>query len=205
MATASLRVLLVHPASDLPADIQSVLRRHQRIAKLESAYDLKDVPGLIRSERYDVVVLDDDDPAVDAALPGLLKRFFPHVRIALLTRMADPTSLSGAASDASPILLRKNCSAEEFLECINGLLDPADARPSQPVEVPVPETAGAGDSIRGRARLSKRENEVFGLLLNGLSDKDIAARLGLSMQTIRQHHKSLKRKLAIAGLLDTLG
>jgi len=205
MAAASLRVLLVHPASDLPADIQSVLRRHQRIAKLESAHDLKDVPGLIRSERYDVVVLDDDDPAVDAALPGQLKRIFPHVRIALLTRMADPPPLARAGSDAVPILLRKDGSVEEFRESINRLLDPADAWPSPPAAVPVPDAAGAGDSIRGRAHLSKRESEVYALLLNGLSDKDIAARLGLSMQTIRQHHKSLKRKLAIAGLLDTLG
>ena len=59
-------------------------------------------------------------------------------------------------------------------------------------------------SVRGKADLSRREYEVFLLLKEGLSDKDIAARLRLALQTVLQHHKCLKRKLAIAGLLHLL-
>ncbi len=70
-----------------------------------------------------------------------------------------------------------------------------------------PEAAGSnrdGETIRGKARLTRREYEVFSLLGQGLNDKQIAVNLALSLRTVRQHHKNLKQKLAIAGLLDHL-
>jgi DNA-binding NarL/FixJ family response regulator len=56
----------------------------------------------------------------------------------------------------------------------------------------------------GYARLTPREREIFGMLARGLSNKEIAFRLGLSRKTVESHHNSLSRKLGVADAVDLL-
>ncbi len=48
--------------------------------------------------------------------------------------------------------------------------------------------------IDGTSRLSKRELEVFLLVVKGLSDREIAETLFLSHHTVRTHHKNILKK-----------
>ena len=54
-------------------------------------------------------------------------------------------------------------------------------------------------------RLSPREVEVAGCILEGLGNKEIAARLGISENTARNHIYSLYQKLGIQKRMDLLG
>jgi DNA-binding CsgD family transcriptional regulator len=51
------------------------------------------------------------------------------------------------------------------------------------------------DSVRRLASLSKRENEILGLLAEGLSGQAIAERLYLSPETVRTHVRNATNKL----------
>jgi len=58
--------------------------------------------------------------------------------------------------------------------------------------------AGAGgDSVEGAA-LSNRETEILALLADGLINKQIAARLGISTNTVKTHLELLFDKLGVA-------
>jgi DNA-binding NarL/FixJ family response regulator len=46
-------------------------------------------------------------------------------------------------------------------------------------------------------RLSDRELEVFSLLGDGLSTREVAQRLNLSVKTIETHRAQIKRKLGL--------
>jgi DNA-binding CsgD family transcriptional regulator len=67
--------------------------------------------------------------------------------------------------------------------------DPADA---------VVEVVGAGPG------LTPREMEVLGLLADGLANKEIAARLGISAHTAKFHVESLLRKLDAANRAEAV-
>ena len=57
---------------------------------------------------------------------------------------------------------------------------------------------GQGGAPRGRVReLSPRELEVFELIGNGRSTRDIAEQLGLSVHTIETHREKLRAKLLL--------
>lgn len=58
-----------------------------------------------------------------------------------------------------------------------------------------PETIAASDPV---ARLSNRELQVLSLLGRGLSSREIAADLILSVKTVESHRQSIKRKLNLA-------
>lgn len=55
----------------------------------------------------------------------------------------------------------------------------------------------AGDSSEG-APLSNREREILALLADGLINKQIAARLGISTNTVKTHLELLFDKLGVA-------
>jgi len=62
--------------------------------------------------------------------------------------------------------------------------------------------AGAGDEVYGP--LTPREIEVLELLSEGLSNKAIAARLGISDQTVKFHVASICGKLGAANRTDAV-
>jgi DNA-binding NarL/FixJ family response regulator len=55
----------------------------------------------------------------------------------------------------------------------------------------------AGDGVEGAA-LSNREHEILALLADGLINKQIAARLGISTNTVKTHLEVLFDKLGVA-------
>jgi DNA-binding NarL/FixJ family response regulator len=60
----------------------------------------------------------------------------------------------------------------------------------------------AGDAVR--PHLTARETQVLGLLMLGLPNKRIAARLGIAERTIKYHVSSLMRKFGAKGRLGVL-
>jgi DNA-binding NarL/FixJ family response regulator len=61
------------------------------------------------------------------------------------------------------------------------------------------------DGAAHRAGLSRRESEVATLAGTGLTDREIAARLVLSVRTVESHLASVYRKLGISSRLDLAG
>jgi two-component system response regulator FixJ len=73
-------------------------------------------------------------------------------------------------------------------------------------------SAGTGGSRRGvvlaaaarLSRLSPRQKDILQGLLDGLSNKGIARRLGLSPRTVEMHRYKMKRELGFASLSETV-
>ena len=53
--------------------------------------------------------------------------------------------------------------------------------------------------MREKSILTKRENEVFLLLVKNKSTKDIALELGISEKTVRNHISNVMQKLGVKG------
>jgi DNA-binding NarL/FixJ family response regulator len=92
----------------------------------------------------------------------------------------------------------KSASAEEFVEAVHSTvagrsyLSPSIAHCV--VEAIAKPNGGATSSV---AQLSGREREVLQLIAEGLSSKEIAAALGVSLKTIETHRSNLMGKLNI--------
>lgn len=77
---------------------------------------------------------------------------------------------------------------------------PADTELIVIARAPAPVATGAPTRIRSEstaATLSRREQEVLALLADGLVNKQIAARLGISTNTVKTHLELLFEKLGV--------
>jgi DNA-binding NarL/FixJ family response regulator len=64
---------------------------------------------------------------------------------------------------------------------------------------------GRADKVtRPAATLSERETEVLRLIASGHSNKEIAARLSLSVKTVEAHKANAMRKLGLNGRIDII-
>jgi DNA-binding NarL/FixJ family response regulator len=92
----------------------------------------------------------------------------------------------------------KNAAAEDLIEAIDTICDGVSyLSPAITQQVVDAIARPATSSPSGLAVLTDREREVLQLIAEGLSSKEIAAMLGVSLKTIDSHRSNLMEKLEI--------
>jgi pimeloyl-ACP methyl ester carboxylesterase/DNA-binding CsgD family transcriptional regulator len=101
------------------------------------------------------------------------------------------------------LALLPGSSAGLFFEATEQAVDRIVAFVQDPVAEPTAVAAAAPDRVaRGSGGLSPRETEVLKLLAGGESNGQIAARLGISINTVERHVVNLYRKIDARGRAD---
>lgn len=117
---------------------------------------------------------------------GLLKRKWPGVPVVVLSSDTAPETERAALARGATAFVSKERSADTVLAAIRSALGPTtQAAPAQP-----------GDAERPR-HLTPRQCEVLELLCQGLSNKGIGHKLGLSENTVRWHVQAVLAHLGV--------
>lgn len=144
--------------------------------------------------RPDVLLLDMRMPDMNGVeVCRAMVEAAPEVRIVVLSSFADDDDVFGALSAGAASYIMKDVAPDALVAAIRGVasgqtvLDASvaqrvfdTARPSQPAEA---------DS------LSPREHEVLELMAQGLTNRQIAARLWISDPTVKSHVSHILAKL----------
>jgi DNA-binding NarL/FixJ family response regulator len=154
--------------------------------------------------RPDVIVMDISMPGMNGLVATrTLKRLQPTVAIVTLTRHGDDAYLQELLRAGVSGYVLKQSAPTELLQAIR-----AAAAGGQYLDSTLTARVTAGFLSReGRmnkvgAALSERESEVLRLIASGYSNKEIAARLSLSVKTVEAHKANATRKLGLNGRID---
>ena len=156
------------------------------------AVDGADAIAQVPALAPDVVLMDLLMPQVDgiAALIAL-KPLVPGTRFVVLTSQVDPDAVRLALQHGATSYLVKNASSQELVTTIRNAHLGRRAL--------APEATDALVSAAKRARLGEgltpRELEVLGLMTEGLSNQDIAGRIGITVPTVKFHVTNILGKL----------
>ncbi|HIP99465.1 TPA: response regulator transcription factor [Candidatus Bipolaricaulota bacterium] len=138
---------------------------------------------LARELEPDVVLWDLAMPGGGlGALEGL-RGAAPGARVLVLTALDDPLLAREAARAGATGFLAKTCPPEELIAAVRACARGTHYFPRLPC-------------------LSPREEEVLAFLSQGLSNREIAARLGVSVKTVESHLEKLKGKLGCASTAE---
>lgn len=145
--------------------------------------------------RLDIVLSDIGLPGMDGIEAiQLIKKLFPEVAIVMLSVYADSDRIFKALCAGALGYLQKDTPLEDVLDAIKvihkggSIMSPAIAR--KVVEYFAPKRSY-------NEPLTAKEQQVIAAMVDGLSYKMIAARLGITLETVRQHIKNIYRKLQV--------
>jgi two-component system response regulator NreC len=204
-AAGKLRVFL--------ADDHGVLREGLRALvnlqpDMECVGEAGDGNGAVRG----VLELRPDVAVLDVSMPGLnglhatqrIREFCPDARVLTLTRHMDDGYLQQLLKAGVSGYVLKQSTSKVLLAAIRAVaagqtfLDPAIT--DKVVGRYVAKSAGKG--VAAHNEPSEREREVLRLIAWGHSNKEIAARLDLSVKTVEAHKANAMRKLGMTSRID---
>jgi len=147
-----------------------------------------------RSTEPDVVLMDLEMPVLDGiGATRSIRAERPATAVLVLTSFSDVRRITAALDAGAAGYLLKDASADDVLRGIRAAaaggapIDPHAARL-------LLEAKDAPDPLDG---ISPREREVFALLLDGLPNKLIAQRLGISEKTVKTHLTNIFRRIDV--------
>ena len=155
------------------------------------------MPLLARVEA-DFVLLDVQLPGVDGlGCLEALAEHHPHVKVAMLSAVEDPQVIESAFRRGARGYILKSVNPFDLPAAIRQIVDESVIHRSL--------AAVDGTAPSGRAGgLSEKEVAVLVELCHGRTNKQIAARLWLSEQTVKFHLRNIYRKLEIKSRTEAL-
>jgi DNA-binding NarL/FixJ family response regulator len=166
-------------------------------------HELKSCEGLIalfESEKPDVVLMDIDLPLIDG-IKGVweIKQKWPDLKVLMLTVFEnDEKIFSAIRAGANGYLLKKD-SPQKILDAINAVYNgegPMNGMIAAKVLDYFQQSFQKNMQLQ-EANLTKREMEILNLLIKGLSYKEIASAIFISIETLNSHIKNVYRKLNV--------
>lgn len=143
---------------------------------------------------------------MDISLPGMsgieatvrVKEKLPNVDVIILTVYDDNDKIFDALKAGASGYLLKNASPDELCRAIFDVRAGGAPMSAEIARLVVEAFHRPASNKSSQAfNLSKRETEIVQLVAKGLANKEIAADLGISVETVRVHLKHIYEKLHV--------
>jgi DNA-binding NarL/FixJ family response regulator len=182
-------------------------------ALLAEGRDDLDIVGEASTAREAVSLVETCDPdlvIMDIMLPGPsglvatreIRRIRPDCKILILTAVAEPTMALEALSAGAAGFALKTQDLAELRVAIDTIL--SGRRYVAPAMKLKLEAGDLDNSWTGLSELSRREKEIFDLIVAGYSNKRLAKTLFISVRTVETHRARINRKLGVHSTAELL-
>ena len=202
--TAKLRILLSDDHETVREGLRMILNAQPDMQVVGTAGDGTEAVAQCEKITPDIVIMDISMPGMNGlAATQRLSEKCPDTKVVTLTRHADSSYLQQLMRAGAAGYVLKQSRPAELLHAIRAVAGGGkylDASMTAPVIGSF--TRAATPVTEPATPLSPRETEVLRLIAWGNTNKEIAARLDLSVKTVEAHKANGMRKLSMRGRID---
>ena len=186
-----IRVALVDDHPVVREGLTSALDGEQDLEIVGATGSTEDLIAHGTQWRPDVVLLDFEMPGLSGVQAVReLARAMPDARVVIFTAYADDDKIVGAVRAGARGYILKGAPATEVARAIRDVAAGGSFLPP-----PIAAVLAAEVREPAPAALTKREREVLRFVADGLSNKQIARRMGIAERTVKFHLNSVMTKL----------
>jgi two-component system, NarL family, nitrate/nitrite response regulator NarL len=205
--TPKISLLLIEDNRLLREGIAAMLNEQPDLAVVGTAPGGDAVLPLVRDAKPQLVLLDSALGEHDSLrLLEAVKEVSPEIRVIVMDLLPTPDIVEFVAAGCSGFIL-KDASLEVFVSTIRSVANGVPVLPppltstifSHVAQQAVRRGPGA---VREAVTMTRREREVVALIGEGLSNKEIAERLGIALHTVKSHMHNVLEKLALHSRLQ---
>ncbi|HVZ89340.1 MAG TPA: response regulator transcription factor [Polyangia bacterium] len=197
MNPTATRILIVDDHPIVRDAVASLLSENPKLQIVGATASIRETLPLIEKDAPDLMLVDlslEDGSGIELALT--VRRARLKTRVLVMTAFRDEFSASEAlAAGVAGYVLKEQPTADLFAAI------EAVSRGGTYVS-PIIAARLRSDFPRGNeegplTRLSRREREIFRLVVSGSGSKEIASRLFISVKTVDTHRTNINRKLGV--------
>lgn len=192
MTTKAIRVAIIDDHPFVRDGVRVCLESLPGLSVVGEAGDALAGEQLIREQKPDLALIDiglrgESGLELIARLAGA---GLP-TRLVVLTMYDSPEYVAKAMAAGARAYVLKDAPAEELFAAIDAVQAGGSYYSSGVLPLAPPAVA--------QPLLTQREKEVLAMLADGANNKQISARLGMSVRTVETHRLNIKRKVGIEG------
>ena len=195
-----LNVAILEDNAQYRTAISIILQLNENFRLIHKLENCDEMIGRFEAEKPDVVLMDIDMPGMNGIeAVWEIKKQWPEIKILMLTVFEDDEKIFGAIKAGANGYLLKKDSPQKILDAVeavwkgespmNGMIA---AKVLEYFQKQQKKNTDFSDS-----HLTEREKEILQLLIKGMSYKEIAAAIFISVETLNSHIKNIYRKLNV--------
>ena len=197
-----LRILLVDDHILFRKGVASLLASREDMEVVGEAEDGVEAVAKARETVPDVILMDLSMPKCSGLeATRLIKREMPHVKIVMLTVSDDDCDLFGAIRNGADGYLLKNLEPSQLYDMLKGIRH-GEAPISGVLAAKILQEFRQPDrspqqQVEANDKLTPREIEILDLVVEGVTNKEIAEALVITENTVKIHLRNILEKLHV--------
>ena len=197
-----IRVLVVDDHTMVRRGLATFLKAFDDLELAGEAESGEAAVQLCAQARPDVILMDMLLPEMDGATATrLIRQRFPQIRVIALTSFKEGELIKDALAAGAIGYLLKDVSADELARAIRAA---HSGRATLSPEAAQALVQTANQPPAPGLDLTGREREVLALMIDGLNNTQIAARLTVSPSTIKSHVSNILSKLGVTSRTEAV-
>jgi two-component system, NarL family, nitrate/nitrite response regulator NarL len=199
-----IRLLLVDDHPLVREGLRFCLAQTENVVIVAEAVDGEEAVRKAKTCRPDLVLMDLDMPRMNGlTATDILRKENPQIKVLVLSMLSDAHFVMHLLRSGARGYVLKHAPPEELIHAIEAVAAGGTFFSSDVAHVALNQIVHGNETDRRLGQISEREREVLIAVAEGLSNKEVACRLGVGVRTIETHRERIMRKLdihTVAGL-----
>lgn len=205
MQSSKIKIALIEDEEVIRHSLFTLLCMQDELEVVEAFEDGETALDWLKKKPVDVLLFDINLGGMSGIeVVARLKLDHPAMQCMALTSYDDAQNAFNALKAGATGYILKNTEPQKLLEAIREIHQGGSPMSSQIARLVVMELAATKTEKIQSDILSRRENEILGLLSKGLRYKEIAAQLFISIETVRTHIRNIYEKLQVKTRTEAL-